>query len=217
MGKEWRRIRRICQYYHSQEWPDTHNPQSAKKKISSFFHDSLALLFVSYWQMGKALPFFKNFATGGHSYVFDHHMFVSVCHFFSSSSLLLPLSVNVFILSRWLYWHYHNESQPRGEPRLLKIIVAPRKKTECCEKYQKWTTSHSRLKKWIFISEWSINVFLESLSGGLSLMTWKRAPNTNRSDPHLHQNGLFGAFCFAVRHIFVFNSLLCFYRTQVRS
>ena len=130
MGKEWRRIRRICQYYHSQEWPDTHNPQSAKKKISSFFHDSLALLFVSYWQMGKALPFFKNFATGGHSYVFDHHIFVSLCHFFSSSSLLLPLSVNVFILSRWLYWHYHNESQPRGEPRLLKIIVAP-KKTFC--------------------------------------------------------------------------------------
>ena len=53
-------------------------------------------------------------------------------------------------------------------------------------------------------------MFLESLSGGLSLMTWKRGPNTNRSDPHLHQNGLFGAFCFAVRHIFVFNSLLCF-------
>ena len=49
------------------------------------------------------------------------------CHIYSSSSFLLPLSVNVFILSRWLYWHYHNESQPRGEPRLLKIIVAPEK------------------------------------------------------------------------------------------
>ena len=47
MGKEWGGIRRICQYNHSQEWPDTHNPQSAKKKISSFFHDSLALLFAS--------------------------------------------------------------------------------------------------------------------------------------------------------------------------
>ena len=107
--------------------PTTPNRPKRRFPLSSMTVLHCYLYHIGKWD--KALPFFKNFATGGHSYVFDHHIFVSLCHFFSSSSLLLPLSVNVFILSRWLYWHYHNESQPRGEPRLLKIIVAP--KTFC--------------------------------------------------------------------------------------
>ena len=131
MGKEWRRIRRICQYYHSQEWPDTHNPQSAKKKISSFFpwRSCIVICIIGRWD--KAIPFFKKKLRnkGPFLFVWSSHLCI-FCNFFSSSSFLLPLSVNVFILSRWLYWHYHNESQPRGEPRLLKIIVAP-KKTFC--------------------------------------------------------------------------------------
>ena len=132
MGKEWRRIRRICQYYHSQEWPDTHNPQSAKKKISSFFpwRSCIVICIIGRWD--KAIPFFKKKLRnkGPFLFVWSSHLCI-FCNFFSSSSFLLPLSVNVFILSRWLYWHYHNESQPRGEPRLLKIIVAPKKKTFC--------------------------------------------------------------------------------------
>ena len=60
MGKEWRRIRRICQYYHSQEWPDTHNPQSAKKKISSFFPwRSCFVIFIIIGRWDKAIPFSK--------------------------------------------------------------------------------------------------------------------------------------------------------------
>ena len=78
-------------------------PNRPKRRFPLF---SMTVLHCYLYHIGKwdkALPFFKNFATGGHSYVFDHHIFVSLCHFFSSSSLLLPLSVNVFILSRWLY------------------------------------------------------------------------------------------------------------------